>query len=146
MAPNMHFVDLHTGGTPTWEGLQSMPPARSSSPIACGHNARPMKIHETSTGQHNDARQRVRMECAFGHLTVGSMLNGPGLGHRTNQAGLPPGATMVDKLLPAVGFGDCANGSTNADDACDAGARDVTAPPKPVVTVRRRIRASATIP
>jgi hypothetical protein len=106
-----------------------------------------MKIHEMSADRpNNDARKRVRMECAFGHLTVGSLLNGPGLEQRPSQAGLPPGATMVHKLLPAVGFGDCANGSTNAADACGAGARDVTAPPKPVVTVRRRIRSSATIP
>lgn len=106
-----------------------------------------MKIHGMSTGRpNNDARKRVRMECAFGHLTLGSFLNGPGLEHRTYHAGLPPGAAMVHKLLPAVEFGDCANESTNAAEACGAGARDVTAPPKPVVTVRRRIRSSATIP
>ncbi len=105
-----------------------------------------MKTHETSTGRPNDARKRVRMDCAFGHLTVGSSLNGPGLEHRPSQHGLPPGVTMVHKLLPMVGFGDCANGSTNTTDSCGAGARDVTAPPKPVVTMRRRIRSSATSP
>lgn len=105
-----------------------------------------MKFHQTNAGRHNDARKRVRMACAFGHLTIGPLHNGLGRNERPDQAGLPPDVAIEHDLLPEVRFGDRENQTLCATHSCDAGARGVTAPPIPVVTVRRRMRTTSTIP
>jgi len=84
-------------------------------------------MHDTNGARNSETRKRVRMDCAFGHLTVGPVHNGPVHETRRNEAGLSRCATM-GHALPQ-------------DLACGA-----TAALPPVVIVRRRMRTAEGVP
>jgi len=91
-------------------------------------------MRDTNGNQPSGLRKRVRMDCAFGHLTVGPPHNARRPGHepRGDRDELVPCATMEHDVLQEARFADVA--------------RRASMPPEPVVTVRRRVRTIAAIP